>query len=106
MLIFWGFIWVALTWRCFAITSICKEVVEGKTTKNALSFQYIQAGICFVAAYFIYKSSQNNVPVVVTTISLVVTGSWCFYTCVKSSLQLNKNKQNRNMDRPANPPTE
>jgi hypothetical protein len=90
ILIFWGFIWVALVWRCFAVTSICKEVAEGKTTKDALSFQLIQVGIFIFVAYTLLSSGTKGIPSIVTVVSLIFTSIWYLYSCAKAELQLRK----------------
>ncbi len=88
-LIFWGFIWVTLTWRCFSVTSICKEVAEGKTTKDALLFQILQGGIFLFAASSILWSGRNITRIIVSG-SLFITGIWYFYSCVKTVIELKK----------------
>jgi len=90
ILIFWGFIWVVLTWRCFSVTSICKEVAEGKTTKDALSFQLIQAGIFMFVSIMLLKSETKELPTIITAISLILTSAWYLYSCAKAGLELKK----------------
>ena len=89
-LIFFGSIWIVLTWRCFAVTSICKEVAEGKTTKDALSFQLFQVGIFIFGSITILRSETKNIPSIVTAVSLIFTSIWYLYSCVKAGLQLRK----------------
>jgi len=90
-LIFYGSIWVVLTWRCFAVTSICTEVAEGKTTKDALSFQLFQAGIMFFAAIMTLRIESKGIPQIITAISLLTTGIWYIYSIAKTGLKLRKN---------------
>lgn len=90
-LIFWGFIWVTLTWRCFAVASICKEVAEGKTTKDALLFQLLQGAIFLFAAIGILWSGRNITRIIVAG-SLFITGVWYFYSCVKALFELKKTR--------------
>ena len=97
-LIFWGFIWVALTWRCFAVTSICKEVAEGKTTKDALLFQLIQVGIFIFASYTLLSQGAKDIPTIITAISLIITAVWYIYSISKTGLQLKKNRQNQSSE--------
>ena len=97
-LIFGGFIWVALVWRCFAVTSICKEVAENKTTKDALSFQLFQAGIIFFVASMILRAESKDIPQNVTAVSLLITGLWYIYSISKAVLQIKKNKQNQSSE--------
>lgn len=98
ILIFWGFIWVTLTWRCFAVTSICREVSEGKTTKDALSFQLLQVGIFFLVAVTILRTGTKDILQIITATSLLFTGVWYIYSISKAELQLKKNKQNQSTD--------
>ena len=97
-LIFWGFAWVTLTWRCFAVTSICREVAEGKTTKDALLFQLLQAGILFFLVFILFRIGMKSIPQFITAVSLLITGIWYVYSIAKAGLQLRKNKQNQRVD--------
>jgi len=91
ILIFWGFIWVALTWRCFAVTSICNEVAEGKTTKDALSFQLLQACIFFFVSITIFRFDEKSIPEIISATSLLITGIWYIYSIAKAGIRLKKN---------------
>ena len=98
-LIFWGFIWVALTWRCFAVTSICKEVAEGKTTKDTLFFQLLQVGIFIFTSITILRSGTKDIPAIVTAISLIFTSFWYLYSCAKAGLELRKKQAKTGQER-------
>ena len=91
-LIFFGFIWVALTWRCFSVTSICQEVAVGKTTKDALLFQLLQGGIFLFLAFYIVRYGRSKIPNIITAISLFITGVWYFYSCVQALVELKKTR--------------
>ncbi|WP_372796453.1 hypothetical protein [Pontiella sp.] len=90
VLIFYGSIWVALTWRCFAVTSICKEVAEGKTTKDALSFQLLQAGIFIFISLTILRFKTKSASEIISASALLITGIWYIYSISKAGLQLKK----------------
>ncbi|MDF7822850.1 hypothetical protein P4B35_02395 [Pontiellaceae bacterium B12227] len=94
-IIFYGSIWVVLTWRCFAVTSICKEVAEGKTTKDALLFQLFQVGIFIFATYTLLNPVPKDLPTFITAISLIITAVWYVYSISKAGLQIKKNRQNQ-----------
>ena len=92
-LIFWVFIWVILTWRCVTLPSLCKEVVDGELKKEALSFQYLQAGFCFVAVWIILQTAQPNIPALITLLLFIITGTWSFFICLKTTFLLHRNKK-------------
>lgn len=97
-LIFYGSIWVVLTWRCFAVTSICKEVAEGKTTKDALFFQLFHVAILIFASYTLLNPLPKDIPTVITAASLIITLVWYIYSILQAGLQLKKNKQNQSSE--------
>ncbi len=97
-IIFYGSIWVVLTWRCFAVTSICNEVAEGKTTKDALFFQLFQVCIFIFGSYRLLSSGTKDIPTIITAISLIITSVWYIYSISKTGLQLKKNRQNKSSE--------
>ena len=97
-IIFYGSIWVVLTWRCFAVTSICTEVAEGKTTKDALLFQLLQTGILFFLVFTLFRIGMKSISQFITAASLLITGIWYVYSIVKAGLQLRNNKQNQRLE--------
>ena len=91
LLLFWAFIWVALIWRCFAVTSICREVAEGKTTKGALLFQFLQAGLFFFTAVSVLRMGTGDIFQIITAASLLFTAAWYAYSIAKAAIRVKKN---------------
>ena len=87
-----------MIWRCFAVTSICREVSEGKTTKDALSFQVVQVGIFLFAAGAILRGEEKSLIEIVTAATLLLTSAWYAYSIVKPLCFSTEPREANNLD--------
>lgn len=87
-IIFAGLLFVPLTWRSFAAASICKEVIEGRTTKEALFFIYFQGALFTGFPIYLANSVKINFPTGLVILALLATGLAHLYFGIKAGLKV------------------
>lgn len=91
--IFLGVIWVVLTWRCYAVYVNCREVEEGKLSKEALIFQYFQCVVSLLLAIHFSKNMDRHYTYKINVAVFYVTFVWFFFFCSRTLLRLFKKNQ-------------
>ena len=100
ILIGWGWLWTLLLWRSIASYSIYKEVVEQKTTRDAILFVVFQGAIYLFVAYIYGKSIQFSVPEIVTEIMFISSGVANLIFGFKSLVVFKKNGKSNQSSEP------
>jgi hypothetical protein len=88
----WGWLWTLLLWRAIASYSIYKEVLVGKTTRDAVFFILLQGGIYLVVAFVYGKAIKLNAGEIITEMMFIATGMSNLFFGIKSMAILRNKK--------------